>query len=66
MAGFNCILLRFNIFLVKSSGVENTCSNTKVARFSQNLRIILSYPLAGLFEYCFGCTDIFWPNRSQI
>ena len=40
--------------------VENTCSNTKVARFSQNLRIILSYPLADLFEYLL----MFWLHRN--
>ena len=27
--------------------------NTKVARYSKNLRNILSYPLLGLFEYLF-------------
>ena len=33
--------------------------DNEVARFSENLRIILSYPLADLFEYLF----MFWLHR---
>ena len=34
----------------------------KVARSSLNLRIILSYPLVGLFEYMF----MFWPSSQDL
>ena len=40
------------IFIIKNLDNE-------VARFSENLRIILSYPLADLFEYFF----MFWLHR---
>ena len=42
---------------------------TKVAKSPENLEIILSYPLAGLFEYiclCFDCKDICQPSGPWI
>ena len=43
---------KYIIFIIKNLDNE-------VARFSENLRIILSYPLADLFEYLF----MFWLHR---